>query len=444
MKQLIRDKIIEVSYNFSSEHQYLVIRTVSENNIASQHFELFCTRKTNFFLPIQKVVLDNVAILHYEINQKHTLAKCLLEKIISFDFIITIIKEYILALEEINKYNLPPQGIVLDKEYIFFSNSSQKIFFTYLPVFNFTSSFLSLSQFLSDLCLYYTFDFNIIWLEDIIALTYKTTTSFVELKETIFELEKKFKIQEISLQTGILEEKILEDVIAEKVILRSAKESFKYDLFEEENENEIIEVDEYIAKNTNTSDATTIQYTKINKKCRKVCFILIQLAFFTIIIVLNKIGMIGIFTSKIIPKINFVVFLAIISFWDYFIIQKIFEEDTSNSIQEETAKKQLMMNESYPYFVYLKRGKKIKTYINKQVFTIGSGEQNVDYTCKNEFINEKHAKILTYDGKYFIKDLNSENGIVLNDDLIMRNIEYQIFQEDIFEIGDMKFVFYEE
>lgn len=445
MKQLIRDRIIEVSYNFSLERQYLIIRTLSENEISSDQFELFCTTKTRFFLPIQKVVLDNVAILHYEISEKHTLAKCLIGKVISFKFIITLIKEYIIALEEINKYNLSPQGIILDKEYIFFSNDNKKTFFLYLPIFKCTSNFFSLAEFLNDLCLYYTFDFNISWLEEIITLTYKTTISFIELKESIFELEKRFKIQETSLENEVLEENILEDIIAKKVILGGTKESFKYDLFEkEENKNEVIKVNEYIDKrNKNINNSIIAKYMNLNIKCKKLCFALIQVAFFIIIISVSKIGIIGIFTSDLIPKINFVIFLGIVSFWDYLIFENIFEQEEDNSLNEALEKKEDMLNDIYPHFIHLKRGKKIKTYINKPVFIIGCSEE-VDYICKSEFIDEEHAEILTYDDKYFIKDLNSQNGVVLNDDVLMGNIEYQIFQDDVFELGDIKFIFYEQ
>ncbi len=52
-----------------------------------------------------------------------------------------------------------------------------------------------------------------------------------------------------------------------------------------------------------------------------------------------------------------------------------------------------------------------KYRIDKEKFIIGRGSQMTDLTIRDGNISRKHAAVIFRSGKYFIKDLDSTNGI---------------------------------
>lgn len=81
--------------------------------------------------------------------------------------------------------------------------------------------------------------------------------------------------------------------------------------------------------------------------------------------------------------------------------------------KEEEAGTTTLDDISYvPHLLLLSTNERIK--VTKSTFTIGRDPNNTDYTLYNKVIGRVHAKILSSDGTYYIKDNNSRNGTYVN------------------------------
>jgi hypothetical protein len=76
--------------------------------------------------------------------------------------------------------------------------------------------------------------------------------------------------------------------------------------------------------------------------------------------------------------------------------------------------------------------------IRKEQFIIGRGLKTSDLAIKDTNISRRHAAVLFHNGAYYIKDLNSTNGIEYNG---MRIDSKRIEEGDMFKICDYEFRF---
>jgi hypothetical protein len=76
--------------------------------------------------------------------------------------------------------------------------------------------------------------------------------------------------------------------------------------------------------------------------------------------------------------------------------------------------------------------------IRKEQFIIGRGLKTSDLAIKDTNISRRHAAVLFHNGAYYIKDLNSTNGIEYNG---MRIDSKRIEEGDMFKICDYEFKF---
>lgn len=79
--------------------------------------------------------------------------------------------------------------------------------------------------------------------------------------------------------------------------------------------------------------------------------------------------------------------------------------------------------------------------INKPSFIIGRLIGQVDYIHSNNAIGKVHAEIITREGRYYLKDLNSKNGTYINGKRIDSNKEYEIKNNDRLTLANSEFVF---
>ena len=79
--------------------------------------------------------------------------------------------------------------------------------------------------------------------------------------------------------------------------------------------------------------------------------------------------------------------------------------------------------------------------INKPSFIIGRLEGQVDYVHSNNAIGKVHAEIITREGCYYLKDLNSKNGTYINGKRLDSNKEYEIKNNDKITLANSEFVF---
>jgi pSer/pThr/pTyr-binding forkhead associated (FHA) protein len=79
-----------------------------------------------------------------------------------------------------------------------------------------------------------------------------------------------------------------------------------------------------------------------------------------------------------------------------------------------------------------------KVMINKPRFVIGRGKQSTDLTIKDPNVSRQHAMVEFVNGRHYIVDMGSTNGILLDGARVERRL---INDGDMFQICDHTLVF---
>lgn len=97
-----------------------------------------------------------------------------------------------------------------------------------------------------------------------------------------------------------------------------------------------------------------------------------------------------------------------------------------------------------PVFPYLIRNKnEERIAVDKPVFRIGKEKQYSDYfVSDNNAVSRSHADIITKNGRYYIKDLNSTNKTYVDGKAIPIEKEVEIFSGTKLRLANEDFVFY--
>lgn len=98
-------------------------------------------------------------------------------------------------------------------------------------------------------------------------------------------------------------------------------------------------------------------------------------------------------------------------------------------------------NESFPVLKSVKNGTSDEVPISKPSFIIGRMREQVDYAVDNNTVGKVHAEIVSKNGLYFIKDLNSRNGTYINGERIESNRECQLRNNDRIAFSNTEFTF---
>lgn len=118
------------------------------------------------------------------------------------------------------------------------------------------------------------------------------------------------------------------------------------------------------------------------------------------------------------------------------------ENESGNSRRSFNDTMVLMMEKrEYPCLQSVKDILHDEISITKSSFILGRIREQVDYTFDNFAIGKVHAEIITRDGAYYIKDLNSRNGTFINDVRIDSNLEYEIKNNDRIAFANNEYIF---
>ncbi len=118
-------------------------------------------------------------------------------------------------------------------------------------------------------------------------------------------------------------------------------------------------------------------------------------------------------------------------------------DDDATGLLEEESTTLLREDEMKVYFPTLFRVLTAENIsINKPVFRLGKEKSYVDYFVRNNVaVSRSHADIITRDGRYFVKDLNSKNHTYINNVEIPVLSEVEIFSGDRLRLGNEEFIF---
>lgn len=95
-----------------------------------------------------------------------------------------------------------------------------------------------------------------------------------------------------------------------------------------------------------------------------------------------------------------------------------------------------------PYLIRRKNGEKV--LINRNIFKIGKDDSYVDYCIKdNPTVSRNHADIVKRARGYYIMDRGSLNHTFLNGKRLDEEVAYKLENEDLVQIADEIFVYYD-
>lgn len=118
--------------------------------------------------------------------------------------------------------------------------------------------------------------------------------------------------------------------------------------------------------------------------------------------------------------------------------------DRTVIIQPKDYNKTVILNSkerAFPYLEGKNSSAKEKIIINMPSFIIGRLPGKADYISKNNAVGKVHAEIISRDGRYFVKDLNSLNGTFINAKRLTGNMEYEIKNNDTITFANSEYVF---
>lgn len=112
----------------------------------------------------------------------------------------------------------------------------------------------------------------------------------------------------------------------------------------------------------------------------------------------------------------------------------VISDEATGYMDEEEILKEINMPRS---IIHVSSGTTIT--IPKEGISIGRSDKDANFVVDNHNISRKHCIISSVNGKLYIKDLNSTNGIFLNGERIIENMNVQINSGDIVHIANEEF-----
>lgn len=79
-------------------------------------------------------------------------------------------------------------------------------------------------------------------------------------------------------------------------------------------------------------------------------------------------------------------------------------------------------------------------YVLSKSMTIGRQDKN-DIIIKDSFISGIHAQFILEDAEVYLKDLDSKNGVFINEEKLENNNRNLLRDRDVVKIGQVEFVF---
>ncbi|MCR4787021.1 MAG: FHA domain-containing protein [Lachnospiraceae bacterium] len=121
---------MKTSYIRDFKHNYLVIH---DDRVISEDYEIKMLTKNRIegLLCSEERMVNGEGFLYYDITSKHVFKNVFSEEIIGFDLIKSLFLSLIRLCEEMEKYLLYDDGLILDPEYIYYDIETKEFYFLY-------------------------------------------------------------------------------------------------------------------------------------------------------------------------------------------------------------------------------------------------------------------------------------------------------------------------
>lgn len=385
-------------------HNYMSISL--ENSIVdfSYKFNMILNNKIKGLLKTSTRVINNNTSLYYEISSKQTLESKLENSKIGYEEIKQLLIALFVCIEEVEKYLLDVNDIILVPSMIFWNIDNNSIEFCYYPNLdkNFKQEFNTLLQYLL------------------------TKVNHADSKAVILS----YDLHDITIRSNYSIKEMLEKLTQ----IDDSKENIS---------NKQVDIN---------SDLNSIYDNK--NKDKKLISIKIFVVGYVLVLIFILVGY-YILNQNIYSQYSFITLVIILGIITLFIYQRIMdamyqnEDDLQVNIEcdnleivfENTMILNTLEENDEFYLEYIGIEEIENIFVNISPFVIGKLEEKVSYAIQEPSISRIHARITKSEQEYFIEDLNSTNGTYINDKRIGSYNKTKIEHGDIIMFARLPFKF---
>ena len=122
------------------------------------------------------------------------------------------------------------------------------------------------------------------------------------------------------------------------------------------------------------------------------------------------------------------------------------EEDSGGKLNQAELEETVLLaytgrNERFRRLHYIGTRMQEDIILTNYPFTVGKADTGTDYRLLYPFVSRLHFKIDKIEDRYYITDMNSRNGLLINDKSLNATETRELFAGDRIEIGDLVFLF---
>ncbi|MDO4519048.1 MAG: DUF6382 domain-containing protein [Eubacteriales bacterium] len=489
---------MKLNYKRDLNHNYLVL-SEQEIDTSSYQVRMMVSNVIPSLLKCRIQMLDDEYQILYDITSKQSLVSWYDEKKIKLEDIQFILQSFIQTMEETAEYLMNQENILLDPDCIFLDAQKKQLYFCYLPGHRVEvgTKFQKLLEYMLPLLDHSD--------ESAVLVGYGVYRSVLEDSfqlEKIKEISYRIQEEDFPLEKSKIAKEMLQIDLEE--IPQNRKDSKELWKTEEKKQEKKEGEEEYEEWNPETLKEVVLNEEERAQKTQKIplwLFAILTGFLLCSFSLLCYFGYLPAFTSR--QFIGVVVLLTGIAMGAAMIWKKInarkkpgteseinrsftqkrtivtdiddvrkndeFEElfsktekeKVSDTLSGETEKSKIAEtmpaksdtgfeetmilssgNMNGPSALISKTPGEFATiYLQNDIILIGKMESAVDAWIDLPTVSRIHAKIRKTDGEYYLTDLNSKNGTVLNGRILKGGEEYLLADEDEIEFAQARFVF---
>lgn len=443
----LKDRVAFAYDNFAGA-SYLLLKMNAAEKIQNYQVEMIGANKIDGILSFTVRQMDDIFCLYYNITSKLALSHYLKRRRIGRNEFIGILTGISRLLLECRKYFLSDMCFLLDCDYVYINPSTLEVSLVYIPVQQDINAGIQFKNFVMD------FVINRADVED------SGIDNFM-VKILRYLKADYFNIPEF--------ERLLRELTDSGSGTETAggRSSLEADSVEEQGEEHLPEV---------SGKQEQVKYNRLSGRAPLLIGLASQLLI--VLIVFFSSGFLSSLSTD--TAVTYAAVILVIAALDILLFKKLFgknaltikkldgepreniwspgpkevirPDESANALATESNDGVLQENcyetvlldcrkEGYPVLRSGKDSTAEEIAISKPDFVIGRLGGQVDHILLSNAVGKVHAQILSADGAYFIKDLNSRNGTYVNDLRIESNKEYEIRNNDKIALANMEYIF---
>lgn len=465
---------MNIDYKRDMNHTYMVF-PINEIDTSAYQARMLIANVIPSFLKCKIQMLDGAYHIQYEITSKQSIDSIYGDQRIRIDDLTLILSGVIQVIEETSEYLMNHRNLVLNPECIFLDSTKKQMYFCYLPDHNTDISYQMQRL-----------------MEYILPLIDHTDEKAVRIGYGVYRkiVEEYWKIEDIR---GELYKNDEMSAIQENDTRQNqpieGEESFTDELIEgtpdrrldKVSGEDFFAVDYSFVKEQNQKNENSIGLAKKNSGKRIWLAGLITGIFLFVFSILSYLGYLPAFTMlQILAVVTILVAIAMLISLTYDHINNrkrsrssvkyendmryiqdpvpdikpgkhdenpdnLSKNDLPTNTLEEQNEETVLLSSGFvkqpSALVSKQAGEYATIYLKDGITIIGKMAGAVDALIDLPTVSRIHAKIKKRDGEYYLTDLNSRNGSVLNGRIIKGGEEYLLTDEDEVEFAQARFVF---